>query len=109
MDKDSIFSHAYIWMYNHNGESNSNPYHNEKHVLFVFDTALNIFDKYRKEYDEKREDFLKENKGCIFVRIEQKDFLKDVEKNIIKIVNNINDIINLKTINNVKNFNNKYG
>ena len=49
--------------------------------------------KYRKEYDEKRETFLKENKDCVFVRIDQKEFLKDIENGIIKTIDKLNHII----------------
>ena len=62
---DKIFPHAYIWMCQHN-KSDSNPYHNNKHALFVFTNAMNIFDVYRKEYGLKSTDKINLGLATIF-------------------------------------------
>jgi len=49
--------------------------------------------KNNKEYDEFRENYIKENKGCKFVRINEKEFLKDIEKGISDVVYKINEFI----------------
>jgi hypothetical protein len=49
---------------------------------------------YKKEKDLKREQFIKENYNCKIIRINEKEFLKDIENNIEKISNEILNYIN---------------
>jgi hypothetical protein len=49
--------------------------------------------KYKKESDVKREFFLKENFNCQIIRINQKEFLKDVDNQINLVCNKINNLI----------------
>jgi very-short-patch-repair endonuclease len=51
--------------------------------------------KKRKEKDLIRENYIKENFGCRFVRINEKEFLNDIDNQINIIVDKINEIINL--------------
>ncbi len=52
--------------------------------------------KRQKEKDIVREQYLIENYNCHFVRINQKEFLNDINNHIDIIVEKINNIINLK-------------
>ena len=47
----------------------------------------------QKESDVKRESFLKENFNCQIIRINQKEFLKDVDNQINLVCNKINNFI----------------
>jgi len=51
--------------------------------------------KYKKLYDENRESYIKSIIDCYFIRIIQKDFLKDIEKGISDVINKINNIRNI--------------
>lgn len=62
---NDTFAHAYIWMVKHN-IGNSNPYHNDKHILFVWQMAMEIFAKYKKEYNLKSKDQLILGLAAIF-------------------------------------------
>lgn len=62
---DKIFPHAYIWVCKNN-ESDSNPYHNNKHILFVFQKCMELFDIYRKEYGLKSNDRINLGLAAIF-------------------------------------------
>jgi len=62
---NKIFSQAYDWMCQHNS-SNSNPYHNDKHALFVFTNTMMLFDIYRKEYNLKSTDKINLGLATIF-------------------------------------------
>jgi len=50
---DNILSNALNYIKNNN-KGDSNKYHNNKHILFVFENSMMIFGKYRKEYDLKK-------------------------------------------------------
>ena len=50
----------------------------------------------QKERDLKKEIFLKEKFNCDIIRINQNDFLKDIDNNTIKYVNMLLDLINIK-------------
>jgi len=45
--------------------------------------------KYRKEYDKLRENYLKENSNCVFIRINQDEFLKDINLGLLNVSNQI--------------------
>lgn len=62
---DKIFSHAYVWMCKHN-QSDSNLYHNNKHILFVFQKSMELFDIYKKEYGLKSNDRINLGLAAIF-------------------------------------------
>jgi hypothetical protein len=48
--------------------------------------------------DKNREKYLIENYGCVFIRINELMFLRNVEDSILNIVNNINNTINQKNV-----------
>jgi len=48
---------------------------------------------YKKEYDILREEYVKKNNGCVFIRIHQDDFLKNIDIGILDVVNKIMSII----------------
>lgn len=50
----------------------------------------------QKERDRIKEIFIKENFGCEFIRINEKNFLKNIETNIYEICGLINDLIDIK-------------
>ena len=52
--------------------------------------------KRQKERDNNKEEFLKENFNCIMIRINEQNFLKNIETSI----NNISGLIKMKYINN---------
>jgi very-short-patch-repair endonuclease len=45
--------------------------------------------KKQKEHDNKKDIYLKENFNCHIIRINEKNFFKDINNNIIKICDNI--------------------
>lgn len=49
--------------------------------------------KYRTEYDSNREKFLRENKNCRFIRINEEEFLKNVQEGLTKVVNQIQSLL----------------
>jgi len=49
----------------------------------------------QKKKDIIREEFIIKNYNCYFVRINQNDFLENIETNLIKICNQINNILNI--------------
>ncbi len=51
--------------------------------------------KRQKERDNIKENFLKENFNCHIIRINEKEFLKDIDNQIILVCNKINNIISL--------------
>lgn len=53
--------------------------------------------KYKQEYDKNREKYLKLNINCEFVRINEKEFLKNIENGINTTIEKINNIINKKS------------
>jgi len=55
MTYHKLFSHAIDYIIENN-KGNSNPYHNNKHLLFVFDQSMFLFDIYSKEYELKSKD-----------------------------------------------------
>ena len=52
--------------------------------------------KRQKERDNVKEKFLKENFNCIMIRINEKEFLKNIETSI----NNISGLIKMKYVDN---------
>jgi hypothetical protein len=49
-----------------NNEGKDNPYHNNKHLEFVFHTSMSLFNKYKKEYDLKSNDMIDLGVACFF-------------------------------------------
>jgi len=64
--QDNIFDRAYRYVLaNNTGESN--PYHNNKHLLFVFEQSVFVlFSKYRKQYNLKSTDKIELGLAAIF-------------------------------------------
>lgn len=50
--------------------------------------------KNNKIYDNNREDYLKNNFNCHFVRIDEDEFLKNIDDGITNAINDISQIIN---------------
>lgn len=92
-EMNNMFTHAYIWMVKHN-QTNSNPYHNDKHMLFVFQMAMQIFDKCKKEYGLKSNDRMELGLAAIFHDMNHSGGkLKDSE-NIDIAIQGFNEYIN---------------
>jgi len=51
MEKEK-FEHVYNYIIDNN-IGNNNPYHNNEHLLFVYENSMMLFDIYRKEYGLK--------------------------------------------------------
>jgi len=62
---EDIFEKAYKYIVENN-EGNSNPYHNNKHMFFVFNTSLELFDMYKDEYNLTSEDRYELGLAAIF-------------------------------------------
>lgn len=60
-----IFGCAYRYLIKNN-EGRDNPYHNNKHSEFVFHTSINLFNKYRNEFDLKSKDLIELGLAAIF-------------------------------------------
>ena len=49
-----------------NNKGDVNPYHNNEHMMFVFNNAMTLFDHYKKEYDLSEQDRINLGVACLF-------------------------------------------
>ncbi len=91
--QDNIFDRAYRYVLANN-TGDSNPYHNNKHLLFVFEQSVFVlFEKYRKQYGLKSTDKIELGLAAIFHDFNHSGGkLKDSE-NIEIAISGLNDFL----------------
>jgi hypothetical protein len=91
LNNDSL-KKSFVWI-NEKNTTNFNPYHNNKHVLFVFSFGMFLFDMYKEEYNLTDNDRTLLGVACLFHDFNHSGGLLTDNGNIELALDGLNDFL----------------